>query len=238
MGIGGRLASRAARLGVDLVENAATKAEHAGERFKGLRSVFADDERPVTIENVMAGLVSAVREDEHEEDLSARDVYKAARSRRRRLGLLSFGAGPLAGVATRIVDLYCETALLCDLALLHGIDLNDRQVVANMLVLWGISDNLAEAEATMGGQAGGGSLLSAVARRARESVGPAVPAKLTKRAAVQMLWDARELVDDARKAAGTGNVGGVVFAGHRTKRLINKAEVQLGVDRVRALGAG
>jgi hypothetical protein len=37
------------------------------------------------------------------------------------------------------------------------------------------------------------------------------------------------LVDDAREVARAGSVGGVVFTGHRTKQLIKKAELQLGV---------
>jgi len=192
--------------------------------------VFKDEERPVTIENVLAALVDAVRADEHEEDRSARDLFKTARSRRRRLGLLSFGAGPLVGVATHIVDLYCETATVCDLADLHSIALTEHDIAAHMLVLWGILDGVDEAEAVMTGT-GTQSLASIIAGRIHGGAAEHIPDKLTKRAAIQALWDARHLVDDAREVAGAGSVRGVVFTGHRTKQLIKKAELQLGVGQ-------
>jgi hypothetical protein len=229
MGIRDRIAARATELGGAAVEAAVVGAQHASARYRGLRAVFQDEERPVTIENVLAAIVAAVRADEHEEDRSARDVFKTARSRRRRLGLLSFGTGPLVGVATHIVDLYCETATVCDLADLHSIDLTEHHVAAHMLVLWGILESLDEAKAVMTGT-GSQSLSSIIGGRVHGGVAEHVPERLTKRAAIQALWDARHLVDDARKATGSGSVKGVVFTGHRTKQLIKKAELQLGVE--------
>jgi hypothetical protein len=78
-------------------------------------------------------MVVAVRSDEHEDDRSSRDVYKVARSRRRRLGPMSLGAGPFAGVATQAVDLYTEIATFCDVAALHGHRLSDQEIAAHML---------------------------------------------------------------------------------------------------------
>ena len=193
-----------------------------------MRSVFEDDEQPMSMEQVLAALVAGVRADEHEEDRSARDVFKVARRRRRRLGLLSFGAGPMVGVATHIVDLYCETAIVCDLADLHSISLTERDVAAHMLVLWEIVDRVDEAEAVMVGT-GAESLASIIGGRVQAGVVVRIPDRLTKRAAVQALADARHLVSDAREAAGDGSVRGVVFTGHRTKKLIKRAELQLGV---------
>jgi hypothetical protein len=228
MTIRGKLATRATALGAAAAEAAVVRAQHAGARYRGLRAVFKDEERPVTIENVLAALVAAVRADEHEEDRSARDVFKTARSRRRRLGLLSFGAGPMAGVATNIVDLYCETATVCDLADLHSIRLSEHDVGAHMLVLWGILDGIDEAEAVMQGT-GTQSLTSIIGGRLHDGVADHIPDKLTKRTAVQVLSDARHLVDGARKEVGAGSIRGVVFTGHRTKHLIKQAERQLGV---------
>lgn len=236
MSIRNKLAARATQLGTAAAEAAVVRAQHAGARYRGLRSVFEDEERPVTIENVLAALVAAVRADEHDEDRSARDVFKTARSRRRRLGLVSFGAGPLVGVATHIVDLYCETATVCDLADLHSIALTEHDIAAHMLVLWGILDGIDEAKAVMTG-AGSQSLASIIAGRIHGGAAEHVPDKLTKRAAIQALWDARHLMDDAREVAGTGSVGGVVFTGHRTKQLIKKAELQLGARHARELGS-
>jgi Asp-tRNA(Asn)/Glu-tRNA(Gln) amidotransferase C subunit len=223
-----KLAARAAELSTAAAEAAVVRAQHAGARYRGLRAVFKDEETPITVETVLAGLVAAVRADEHEEDRSARDVFRTARSRRRRLGLLSFGAGPLIGVATHIVDLYCETATVCDLAELHSIDLSEQQVAAHMLVLWGILESVAEAEAVMMGTRTQ-TLASIIGGRMRGGVAEHIPDRLTKRTAIQVLSDARGVVADARKVAGTGSVGGVVFSGHRTKQVIKKAELQLGV---------
>jgi hypothetical protein len=227
MGIRGQIASRAATLGTVSSEVAVARAQHAGARYRGLRSVFEDEGTPITPENLVAGLVAAVRVDEHEEDRTARDVFKAARSRRRRLGLLSFTTGPLVGVATHVVDLYCETATLCDLAELHSIDLTERDVASHMLVLWGIVENIDEAQAVMA-STGAQSLAGIIAERVGSQVGDRLPEHLSKRAAVKALWEARDLVGDTRKAAGAGSVGGVVFTGHRTKQVIKKAELQLG----------
>jgi hypothetical protein len=226
MGVRAKIASRSAALGGAAVDAAVARAQRAGAAYRGLRSVFEDDGMSITFEKLLTGLVAAVRADEHEEDRSARDVFKTARSRRRRLGLLSFGAGPLAGVATQVVDLYCETATVCDVAELHAIESTDRQIAAHMLVLWEMLDDLDEAQAVMAGT-GSHSLRSIVERRVTEGVGIQLPAELTKRAAVKALWDARDLAGEVRRVAGTGSVGGVVFTGHRTKRLIKKTEAQL-----------
>jgi hypothetical protein len=234
MSIRDKLAARATGLGTAAAEAAVTRAQHTGARYRGLQSVFKDEERPVTIENVLAALVAAVRADEHEEDRSARDVFKTARRRRRRLGLLSFGAGPMVGVATHVVDLYCETATVCDLADLHSIALTEHDIAAHMLVLWGILDGVDEAQAVMTGT-GTQSLASIIAGHIHGGAAEHIPDKLTKRAAIQALWDARHLVDDARNAARAGSVGGVVFTGHRTKQIIKKAELQLGVPHPREL---
>lgn len=228
MGIRARIASRTTALGSAAVGAAVARAQRAGAAYRGLRSVFEDEGMSITFENLLAGLVASVRADEHEEDRSARDVFKIARSRRRRLGLLSFGAGPLAGVATQVVDLYCETATVCDVADLHAIESTDRQISAHMLVLWGMLDDLDEAQAVMAGS-GSRSLQSIIEGRVGASVAGRLPDEVTKRAAIKALWDARDLAGEVRKAAGAGSVGGVVFTGHRTKQLIKKAEAQFGV---------
>lgn len=224
MGMRGRIASRAATLG----SAAIAYAQSAEENYRGLRSVFEDEGASIAFEDLLAGLVAAVRTDEHEEDRSARDVFKTARRRRRRLGLLSFGAGPLTGVATQVVDLYCETATLCDAADLHTVELTDRQIAGHMLVLWEILDDLDDAQAVMAGT-GSRSLRSIIEERVGASIAERLPEEPTKRAAIKALWDARDLAGEIRKAASGESLGGVLFAGHRTKRLIKKAEAQLGV---------
>lgn len=229
MGFRDKLAARAAALGAVAADAAVTRAEGLGARYRGMHAVFDDDGQPISIEQVLAALVAGVKADEHEEDRSARDVFKTARRRRRRLGLLSFGAGPLVGVATHIVDLYCETATVCDLADLYSISLTEHDVAAHMLVLWEIVEGIDEGKAVMTG-ASTQSLASIIGGRVEDGVVAHIPDRLTKRAAVRALADARHLVSDAREAAGDGSVRGVVFTGHRTKKLIKKAELQLGVQ--------
>jgi len=238
MGLRDRLEGGATRLGTTAREVAASGSiqratsdslQRGREGFRGLRAMFSDnDEQSTTFERFLILLVRAVRDDERTEERSARDVFETARSRRRRLGLVSFGAGPLVGVANQVADLYCETATFCDLAQVHGLALNDHQIVAHMLVLWSITDTLDEAKAAIDGSRGrsvAGILSSRVAGRADACL----PDKLTKRSATKALWNARGAVADAGKGAGPGAVGNVVFAGHRMKRLIKKAELQLGV---------
>jgi hypothetical protein len=228
MGIRDRIAATVSDVGTSAVAGAAGKLQRTGEGFSALRAMFDEDERTFSIELWLVLLVAAVRDDEQEDERSRRDAYRTARSRRRRLGLLSFGAGPLVGVATQLVDLYCEVATVCDIADVHKLDLTERQIAAHLLVLWSISESLDEAQAAIDatGQRTVGAM---VADRLGEHARGRLPEKLTKREAAKALWEARGLIGDARHAAGTGSVGGVVFAGHRTKQLIKRAEAQLGV---------
>jgi hypothetical protein len=82
-----------------------------------------------------------------------------ARKRRRRLGLVSFGAGPLVGVASQVADLYCETATVCDVVAIYDLDLTDERIAAHMLVLWEIVDDLDAADAAIAGAPSIASLL-------------------------------------------------------------------------------
>ena len=78
MGLRDRLESGAARVG-----EAAKDAAEAGlrrapdEGFKSLRALFKeDDDQPLSIERFLIALVQTVRDDEREEDRSARDVFE------------------------------------------------------------------------------------------------------------------------------------------------------------------
>ncbi|HEV2857679.1 MAG TPA: hypothetical protein VGW80_04675 [Solirubrobacterales bacterium] len=195
----------------------------AGESLRGLRAMAAElGEKPLSAEAFLLTLVRAVREDDPDEGRRARDVYVAARKRRRRLGVLSLGAGPLAGVANQIADLYCETATVCDVATLHGLDLSDEEIAAHMLVLWKVTGDREEALCLMQGKP---PLAEALGLRLRDQAGEQLPDQLTKASLAKAFWEVRATVGDARKAA----VGTVVFTGHRTKKVIEKAEIQLGV---------
>jgi hypothetical protein len=224
MSLRDRLATRAIRLGESTAEAVVVHSQQASTRYRGMRAVLEEDGEAISMEDVLAGLVRAVRADEHEEDRSARDVYESARSRRRRLGLLSFGAGPLVGVATHIVELYCEMAIVCDLAELHSISLSDDELAAHMLVLWDVVDTFDRAVEVMA-ETAPCSLAEIIGLQVRKGALEHLPHRLSRKAAVQALADARRLLGDT--PSRTASLGGVVFSGHRTKQLIKKAELQL-----------
>jgi hypothetical protein len=227
MGLRDRLEANATRLGESTRKAVASAPlQRASDGFRGLRAMFEDDDQSLSVERFLLSLVRAVRSDEQYEERDARDVYVAARKRRRRLGLMSFGAGPLVGVANQFADLYCEAATVCDVVALHGLDLSDDRIGAHMLVLWGITDDLDAAQKAIAGEPPVANIL---AGKLRERAGEQLPDKLTKRSVTKALWDVRGQLGDARKGATTGVVRTVVFTGHRTKKVIKEAEAQLGV---------
>ena len=207
-------------------------AQRASGGVRGLRALFeGEDEQSTSLERVLLGVVGAVRDDNRDEDddeRTARDVFETARRRRRRLGLMSFGAGPLVGVANQLVDLYCETAVVCDLVDVHDLVLEDQQIAAHMLLLWSITESLDEAQATIDGS-GPRSISDHLSLRLREHAKEYLPKKQTKRSAIRALWKARGIAGDVRDAAGAGAVGTAFFPGKRTKQVIARAELQLGV---------
>jgi hypothetical protein len=228
MGLRERFEENAARIADGAQKAAASaSAQRVGEGFDGLRSLFDDDERSLSGERFLLALVRAVRTDDHSDERRARDVYVAARKRRRRLGLISFGTGPLVGVANQLADLYCETATVCDVAAFHGLNLSDEEIGAHMLVLWGIADTHAAARGAIVGEPPVAKLLAA---DLGERLGERLPERLTKRSLTKALWDARAAVGDVRRGATGSAVRSVMFTGHRTKKVIKKAEGQLGAS--------
>ena len=232
MGLRDRLGKKASDFGESVLTAAPEYVQRAEDGFRGFRGLWTDDDRPLTVESFLLTLVRAVREDDPDAYRSRRDLYVRARKRRRRLGLMCLGAGPLAGVANRVADLYSETATLCDVAFLHDLSPSDEQIAAHVLALWGVTDDLEGATAAMGGgEPGVASILGA--RLARDT-DLQMPKSLTKASAIKLLWDVHQLdvgdtVMDARKASTTGSVRAVAFTGHRVKKVIKKSEIQLGV---------
>ena len=208
--------------------SASATVQRAGSGFRSLRAMFdGDDEQALTVEGFLLRLIRAVRDDERATEHSARQLYVAARKRRRKLGLIAFGAGPLVGVANQVADLYCETATVCDVAAFHGMSLSDEQIAAHMLLLWSVTENLEEARRAVRGDPPVARILSErLLARADEQL----PENLTKRAVVKGLWDVRGTVADAGRASTSGSVRTVVFTGHRTKQVIKRAEAQLGTQ--------
>jgi hypothetical protein len=228
MGLRERLEEKATLLGESARKAAnSAPAQRLGESFRGLRKMFdGDAEQSLSIDQFLLSLVRAVRVDGQAEERSKRDVYVTARKRRRRLGLISFGAGPLVGVANQVADLYCETAVVCDIAALHGLEMSDEQVAAHMLVLWEVTDDLDVAQRALRGAP---PIADLVGVKLMERADEHLPERFTKRSVAKALWDLRGSVGDARKEATSGAVRTVAFAGHRTKKLIKQTEIQLGL---------
>jgi hypothetical protein len=191
------------------------------ERSNSFRALFVDDEQSIGLERALVLLVARVRKDELGER-RPRDVYVAARKRRRRLGMMALTAGPLAGVANQFADLYCEAAIVCDLAALHGVALGDDEAAAHLLVLWGLVGDHDEAKGVIAGEP---PLVGILAGKAMTLTETQRSDLWTRRGAVQALWEVRGAIDDI----GKGSVRAVVFTGHRTKQLIKRTEAQLGV---------
>lgn len=229
MGLRDRLEAGAARI-PDGARRAVASApgQLAVEGVKGLGAMASGGDKEVpAAERFLVALVQAVREDGEGEGRGARDVYVAARKRRRRLALLSFGAGPFAGVANQIADLYCETAVVSDLACHHGVELSDEEIAAHLLVLWDVIDDYGAAVGVVGGDP---PLASLLALRLQERAGEQLPDQLTKRSLTKALWQVRGATADARRDA----VKTAMFTGQRTKQVIRRAEEQLRVGGARS----
>lgn len=170
-----------------------------------------------SVEGFILGLVRHARDGE---ELSEKDVRKAAKKRRRRLGLASFAAGPMAGVAGEATDLYSETATVVDLVELHRLPLTDAQIGGHMLALWGVTDDPAAGAGALDGSGRPIAELYAVKVGTEYQAAQSVPAK------IKVIWSHRDVLADAR---GANPFGRVIKAGRDAKDLIERAERQLGV---------
>lgn len=225
-----------------LVERAAEASLSTSQRmvdgFRGFRQVLGEGEQS-GVEAYLTALVAAVRSDsreEKEDEATRRDVFLRARKRRRKLGLICLGTGPMAGVANRIADLYCEIATLCDIADLHGLELDDALVAAHMLALWSIVPSQGEAERVVRGDP---PLAQVLETKLVDRVG-LVKAEdgWTPRSIATAIWE----IQYVQAGAAVGNLKGatdgqpvrsVLFTGHRVKKVVRRAEGQLGVEAER-----
>jgi hypothetical protein len=202
--------------------------QSVSETFTGLKTLFSDEgEREFVVERTLVTLVRTVRDDD-DEPLTDKDLLKAAKRRSKRARRTALLAGPMAGTANKIVDLYCETATVVDLDRLHGLGMNDERIAAQMLVLWDIAPDIAVAEASILGT--GPSVKALLTRRFGQEAAARMPETKTKTAMLKAIWKARGLADDLREGVmGERNLTGIVFAGKRVKEFIARAEAALGV---------
>jgi hypothetical protein len=205
-----------------IAAEAAKAKDKLGEELTGL---VAGPDGNASPEGFVLGLVRTAR-DPDDESLTEKQVRKDAKRRRRRLGIASFAAGPLAGAAGEATDLYTETATVCDLVDLHDLTLSDVEIGAHMLVLWGLADDLASARSTLEGT--GPTLWTRLGERYRgEVIGDDVEASVPN--VVKAIWKQRQFHADVREAAGQGAFKRVIRAGSQTKEFLARAQTQLGV---------
>jgi hypothetical protein len=231
-------AERATELARDAADSApaqkvldSSPVQSVTDSYAGLKALLSDDEqREFVIERALVRLVATVRGDD-DETLSDRDVEKAAKRRFKRARRTALLAGPAVGTANQVVDLYCETATVVDLDVLHGLGLTDEQIAAHMLVLWNIAPDVAVAHAAMLGT--GPSVSALLSQRLGVEVASRMPDETSRTAVVKAIWNARGVAGDVReKVMGKRNITGTMFAGKRVKELIARAEAQLGVTRL------
>jgi hypothetical protein len=231
-------ADRATELARDAADSAAAQkvresapVQSITDSYAGLSALLTDDEqREFVIERALLRLVATVRSDD-DEALTDRDVEKAAKRRFKRARRTALLAGPAVGTANQVVDLYCETATVVDLDLLHGLGLTDERIAAHMLVLWNIAPDVAVAEASIHGT--GPSVSALLSQRLGEHVAARMPDERTRTAVVKAIWNARGIAGDvSERVVGKRNITGTMFAGKRVKEFIARAEAVLGVMRL------
>jgi hypothetical protein len=198
------------------------------QSFVGLTNLLTDDdEREFVIERALVTLVRTVRSDD-DEPLSDRDLEKAAKRRSKRARRTALLAGPAVGTANQLVDLYCETATVCDLDRLHGLGMSDERVAAQMLVLWDVTPDIAVAEAAIRGT--GAPVTTLLGQRFGLKMAEHMPQTKSKKDIIKALWKARGVAGDVREnVMGERNITGIFFAGKRVKEFIARAEAALGV---------
>jgi tetratricopeptide (TPR) repeat protein len=199
----------------------------ARQKLSGDASVLPSDEpdRPRTTDRLVVKLVNKVRKDETSH-ASDRKLKRGVARRNRRVAALSLATGPFAGVTKQVVDLYADTATVCELVALHRLELSDEEIAAHMLVLWSLTDDLSEARSAIEGRNGG--VMAMASRRLNGSAAAFVPDRRSAPALVKAVWQVRKLA-----SAPTATAVDVVRAGKPARDFISRAERQLGIERGR-----
>jgi hypothetical protein len=122
----------------------------------------------------------------------AKQDTKTARKRARRMGALTGVAGILGQLPAEAVQLVEEARAAVDIAAVQAPSRGDAEIAADLLVLWGLLDDLATAEAITAATPAA-SLLDHLYRTNADKVREAVPEKWTPIATLKFLWKMREL---------------------------------------------
>jgi len=120
------------------------------------------------------------------------DNARNARRRARRVGAIGGLAGMLGQLPAEALQLVEEVRAAVDIAAQRAPGRGDAQIAADVLVVWGLIDDLARAEAMTAG-ASDGSLLDMLYRDSASQVNDAIPERWTPVATLKFLWKMREL---------------------------------------------
>jgi hypothetical protein len=135
-----------------------------------------------TPEGVLVALVHVLRQEE--------PGGGNARKRARRMGAISGLAGMLGQLPAEALQLVEETRAAIDIAAQRAPQRGDAQLAADLLVLWGLVDDLPTAEAITSRQR---PLLGYLTEKYSDKVREAIPEKWTPIATLKFLWKMREL---------------------------------------------
>jgi hypothetical protein len=135
-----------------------------------------------TPEGVLVALVHVLRQEE--------PGGGNARKRARRMGAISGLAGMLGQLPAEALQLVEETRAAIDIAAVRAPQRGDEQLAADLLVLWGLVDDVPTAEAITSRQR---PLLAYLTEKYSDQVREAIPEKWTPIATLKFLWKMREL---------------------------------------------
>lgn len=155
------------------------------------------------LERVVVALVRTLRAEldglteEQDEDRTS------ARKRARRAGFMTGALGALGGAPREALELVEQARAGIDIADEHEPPRSDEQLAADLLVVWGLVDDPAEALAFTT-ETAPDSLLATLTRDQYERVKDAIPEKWTVRATLKFIWKARVIKDVVETARGGG----------------------------------
>jgi hypothetical protein len=205
-----------------------TLVERVAERLGGLRLLLDhDQDGSLSLERFLLLLIRTSRNGKSPPH-SERELIRFASRRRRYLGTRCTAAGPFMGVATKLIDLYCETALVCEVAELHQLDLGDQEIAAHMLLLWGVTDDRGQARAAVD-PARPGTIAGLVIGRARDELASESTQGIDALSAAKALWSMRGSVAQVARPTGAQSIRGWLLARRRAKRFVKHAQRQLGL---------
>ena len=224
-------------------EGAATVGGAVGERLAdrvGDSNVYSrvasiltvgDEQASITPERFVTLFVRAVRKEDGE-NVTEKDVIKAATRRQRLIGLASLPAGP---IGVYVSSLYCEAAILCHVEQLHHLNLDDQQLAAHLLTLWNVMPDYAQAEAAVLGT--GPSVANYYSTRAKGAVSDFNingAGEFKKLDALKFLWQLRKgarqgVRDSLNTTPGSINAKDVLLPKGRVKEVFALSESTLGV---------